>query len=133
MTEMTMPAMAPGLRLDDEEELDSPAEPAPDDDDADGVGLEVDVADDTDVKIVPIPIPVPVIVLEPTNVPPKTCANNTTLFVPQQSVLSPQHHFSLSALPLHGVTRTLPAGYLLGQTLRQDLLVMSALVQKSTQ
>lgn len=67
------------------------------------------------------------------NVPPSTCASIMTEFVEQQSVLSPQHHCSLSAFPLQGVTRTFPKGYLGRHMLRQFLLLTSLSVQKSTQ
>jgi hypothetical protein len=43
------------------------------------------------------------------NAPPRTCASLTTLTpLLQQSVLVPQHHVSLSAFPVHGVTCAFP-------------------------
>jgi hypothetical protein len=41
--------------------------------------------------------------------PPRTCASLTTLTpLLQQSALVPQHHVSLSAFPVHGVTCAFP-------------------------
>jgi len=140
MAPIAMPAIAP-LESPDEEvvgALDSLA----DDDDVDVVDDGDDVAaadDDADADV-----GVPVDKLEDVattdelapfddNVPPSTCASITTEFVEQQSVLSPQHQSSLSALPSHGVTRTFPKGYLGRHMLRQFLLLTSLSVQKSTQ
>lgn len=67
--------------------------------------------------------------------PPRTCANliTPTLLV-QHALLSPQHHRSLSARPVHGVNGAFPkAPRTWSHTLRQSLLVTSLLAQKSTQ
>jgi hypothetical protein len=145
MAPTTIPAMAPLGRPDDEDEeaatfwafdADDDCGARVDDsgaavDDADATVNDVDdnvVADEPDDdatkdELAPFD----------DNEPPSTCASKMTEFVAQQSVLSPQHHCSLSAFPLHGVTRTFPNGYLGRHMLRQFLLLTSLSVQKSTQ
>lgn len=99
-------------------------------------GVELDEGAVEDDGVIVKVVDAAVVVELEDSVPPSTSAITITsaaLFGTQHSVLSPQHHLSLSALPSHGVTRTFPVGYLELHTLRQFLLATFLSVQKSIQ